>query len=111
AESLQGDLDHHHQEPDQPESDMQPVATDKREEGRKKSAALRTCTNCDHVGELAKLESQERGTEREGEQGIQVSSASPSRTDCERHQPASVARSQQTGRLDGDAHLIEDLGT
>ena len=67
AKALDRDLRHHHRQPDQSGGDMQPVAADKREEGGKKRAALRGRAEGDHVGELADLESEECGSEHEGD--------------------------------------------
>ena len=59
---------HHHGQPDQSGGDVQPVAADKGEKGGKKRAALRGRRRGDHAGELAELESEERGAEHEGDQ-------------------------------------------
>src|ERR1700687_108026 len=90
AKALEGDLDHHHQKPDQPDTDMPSMATYKREESSKKSTALWRCTDCEHVGELAELESEKCGAKRERKECIEVSASNSSRADCQRHQATCV---------------------
>src|SRR3954469_20384027 len=75
AKALDGDLHHHHSQPEQTGSDMQPVAADEREEGGQKRAALRGRALRDHVGELAQLENKERGAEYERDQGKEICGA------------------------------------
>jgi hypothetical protein len=48
--ALDGDLDHHHDQPDQPDRNVQPVTAHKRKEGGKKGAALRTRADGNQVG-------------------------------------------------------------
>src|ERR1700758_2652502 len=110
AQPLDRDLDHHHDEPDQAERDVQPMATYKREEGGKKRAALRVGADCDHVIEFAQLQGEERRAQCERQQSVQVGGADAPRTDRQRHQPARVARREQAGCFDRDTRLIEDLG-
>ena len=59
AKVADGDLDHHHDQPDQSGGDVQAVAADKGEEGGQKGAALRGRAAGDHVGELVQLETEE----------------------------------------------------
>src|SRR5713226_3326015 len=49
TKALNGDLGHHHSEPDQTAGDMEAVAADEREERRQKCVALRSCPNGDHA--------------------------------------------------------------
>jgi hypothetical protein len=67
AKALDRDLRHHHKQPDQAESDVEPVASNKREEVGKKRAAMRACAVGDHPGELADLERQESGAENKSD--------------------------------------------
>ena len=89
---------------------MQAMAADKGEERGKKSAALRGGAAGDHVGELADLEIEERGTEHESDQRKEVGVDASPRTDRQRHHSAGVARDKKTSGLDRDADLIEQLG-
>ena len=72
AKALDRDLRHHHCQPDKPDGDMQPVAADQREERGEEGAALGAGSDGDHAGELAELERQEGGAEREGDDGSQI---------------------------------------
>src|SRR5258705_2216146 len=74
-------LHHHDDKPDQSECDVQPVATDKREECGEKSAPLRRRADGDHVCEFADLETKKRGSECECDQGTQISPETASRVD------------------------------
>src|ERR1700759_5853565 len=56
SESEYRHLHHHHGQPDQSERDVKPMAAHKREERRKKRAALRRCADGDHACEFANLE-------------------------------------------------------
>jgi hypothetical protein len=58
AKAHNSDLCHHHEEPDEPASNVQPVAAHKGEEGGEKRAALRGRALSDHAGELADLSGQ-----------------------------------------------------
>src|SRR5262245_23640301 len=109
AESLDCDLGHHHRQPDQSGGDVQAVTADKGEIRGKESAALWGRAARDHVGELTDLETDECGTEHERDQSKEVRIESSLRTDRQRHHPARVARGEQTGSLDRDADLAEQL--
>ena len=65
TKALDCDLRHHHGQPDQSGGDVQPVAADQGEECGQEGAALRGGAAGDHAGELADLESEERGAEHE----------------------------------------------
>src|SRR5438445_13185473 len=91
-ESHHRHLDHHHDEPDQSEGDVQPMAADKREESGKKSAALRRCADRDHASEFADLESKEGGAKRESDEGPGIGPETAARINGQGHQSAGVAR-------------------
>ena len=80
------------------------------EERGKKSAALRGRAAGDHAGELADLESEERGAEHEGDQGKEVGIERRRALTASDISPAGVARNEKTGGFDRDADLIEQLG-
>src|SRR3984893_13158906 len=71
------DLDHHHDEPDQPDRDVQSVTADKGKEGRQKGAALRGRAACDHAGELVQLETEEAGAEHESNRSPYIDTVAP----------------------------------
>ena len=68
AKTFDGNLRHHHHQPNQTCRDMEPMTSDKGEERREKSTALRRRSDGYHVGELADFESEERGPERESDE-------------------------------------------
>src|SRR5260370_9312270 len=90
---------------------MQPVTADQRKEGGEESAALRTCSDGDHAGELPHLQYQERGSQHEGDEGSQISDGIAPRTNRQRHQSAGVARSEKAAGFDRNAALVEQLHT
>ncbi len=105
----EGHLDHHHDQPDQPGRNVQPMAADQGEEGGQEGAALRAGAAADHVGELAELEREERQAECEGDQSAEIGAEATSRLHRQRHQSAGVTRGKEAGRFDGDACLAEQL--
>src|ERR1700689_228490 len=72
AKVFDDNLRHHHGQPNQTRRDMKPMTSDKGEEGREKSTALRSRPDGYHAGELAHLQSKERPTKRKSDGSIDV---------------------------------------
>jgi hypothetical protein len=102
-------LGHHHDEPQQPGRNVQPMAADKCEKGGQKGAALRHRTLSDHGGEFVDFQNEEAGAEHKSDRRAQINAESASRADRQRHQPTGVTRGKQTRRFDCGADLIEQF--
>src|ERR1700733_6975011 len=109
TETPHRELNHHENQPDQPNRHVQSVTTDQRKEGGEKSAALRSCSHRNHAVEFVKLEAEKCRSQDQRACCAQDGAKITMRVGGQGHQPTGVAGKQEESGLHRCVLLTEQL--